>query len=453
MLSISFYGATGTVTGSKYLVADGVAQTLIDCGLFQGYQQLRQRNWQPLPFAAEAVTSVLLTHAHIDHSGYLPLLVKSGFAGPIYCSSATRDLCGIMLPDAAHLQEEEARYANKRGFSRHKPALPLFTTEDAERALQRFEPVEFGEAIKLSSKSTARLSPSGHILGAAMIMIERNGQRVLFSGDLGRPNDPLMRPPAAIEEAHAVVLESTYGDRRHPVQDPGEELSRHLERALGRGGVVVIPAFAVGRVQTLLHLVARLKGQGRFGGVPVYLNSPMAVDATRIYHTHRRQHRLSIEECTAACAVAEFVNSIEESKELNTGKGPMIIIAASGMATGGRVVHHLKAFAPDPKNLILFSGFQAGGTRGAAMMAGAEFVRIHGEEVSVRAEVANLETLSAHADYAETLDWLRGLRQSPQRLYLTHGEPNAADQLRQRIEHQFGWDCYVPDYRETVSLT
>ena len=451
-MNISFYGATGTVTGSKYLIDDGAAQTLIDCGLFQGFKQLRERNWQPLPFSAKSVKSVVLTHAHIDHSGYLPLLVKSGFAGPVYCSAATRDLCRIMLPDAAHLQEEEARYANKRGFSKHKPALPLFTIEDAEKALKQLEPVDFGEALKLSSTSSARLSPSGHILGAAMIMIESDGRRVLFSGDLGRPNDPLMRPPTAIEEADAVVLESTYGDRRHPVSDPEDELGRHLDRALARGGVVIIPAFAVGRVQTLLHLLARLKGRGKLEGVPVYLNSPMAVDATRIYHTYRPQHRLSVEECTAACQVAEFVNSVEDSKELNTRQGPMIIVAASGMATGGRVVHHLKAFAPDPKNLVLFSGFQAGGTRGAAMVAGAEFIRIHGQEIPVRAEVANLETLSAHADYAEILDWLRDFRHRPQRIYLTHGEPQAADQLRQRIEHDLGWDCYVPDYRETVSI-
>lgn len=452
MLNIAFYGATGTVTGSKYLVDDGATQWLIDCGLFQGFKQLRQRNWQPLPFAAKAVKSVVLTHAHIDHSGYLPLFVKNGFAGPVYCSGATRELCRIMLPDAAHLQEEEARYANKRGFSKHKPALPLFTIEDAERALKQLEPVDFGDEIRLGAHSTARLSPSGHILGAAMVMIESNGRRVLFSGDLGRPNDPLMRPPVTIEHADALILESTYGDRRHPALDPEAELSRHLDRAIGRGGVVIIPAFAVGRVQTLLHLLARLKRQGRLSGVPVYLNSPMAVDATRIYHTYRPQHRLSVEECTAACQVAEFVNSVEASKELNTRKGPMIIVAASGMATGGRVVHHLKAFAPDPRNLILFSGFQAGGTRGAAMVAGAEFIRIHGVEVPVRAEVANLETLSAHADYAEILDWLKGFRQPPRRIYLTHGEPQAADQLRQRIEHGLGWDCAVPDYRESVSI-
>lgn len=451
-MQISFYGATGTVTGSNYLVDDGEAHTLIDCGLFQGFKQIRQRNWQPVPFSVKSLRSVVLTHAHIDHSGYLPLLVKNGFSGPVYSSKATRDLCQIMLPDAAHLQEEEARYANKRGFSKHKPALPLFTVEDADRALKLFHAVDFEQEIRLSAAATARLSPSGHILGAGMVMVHAGGKRALFSGDLGRPNDPLMQPPVAIERADALILESTYGDRLHPGSDPEAELEGHITRALARGGIVIIPAFAVGRVQTLLHLLARLKARGKLGSVPVYLNSPMAVDATRIYHTYRKQHRLSVEECTAACQVATFVNSPEDSKALNNRKGPMIIVAASGMATGGRVVHHLKAFAPDPNNLILFSGFQAGGTRGAAMVAGAEFIRIHGQDVPVLAEVANLESLSAHADYAEILGWLKGFHQPPQRTYLTHGEPQASDQLRQHIERKLGWNCYVPDYRETVTV-
>ena len=452
-MQISFYGATGTVTGSKYLLNDGSARTLIDCGLFQGFKQLRQRNWQALPFSVREVRSVVLTHAHIDHSGYLPLLVKGGFEGPVHCSKATRDLCHIMLPDAAHLQEEEARYANKRGFSKHKPALPLFTIEDAERALRLLRAVDFDEAIRLSDAATARLSPAGHILGASIIHIKVGGREVVFTGDLGRPNDPLMRPPSRIEKADVLVLESTYGDRRHGSRDPAAELEAHLTRALGRGGIVIIPAFAVGRVQVLLHLIAKLKGQGKLASVPIYLNSPMAVDATRIYHTYREQHRLSVEECTAACQVAEFVNSPDDSKALNLRKGPMIIVAASGMATGGRVVHHLKAFAPDSRNLILFSGFQAGGTRGAAMVGGAETIRIHGQDVPVKAEVANLETLSAHADYSEILDWLGSLQGPPQMTYLTHGEPQAADQLRQHIERSLGWSCQVPDYKDTVTIT
>ena len=451
-MQISFYGATNTVTGSKYLFEDGEASTLVDCGLFQGFKQLRLRNWQPLPFDPKRVASVVLTHAHIDHSGYLPVLVKHGFSGRIYCSKATKDLCEVMLPDAAYLQEEEARYANKRGFSRHKPALPLYTTEDAERALRQLHAVEFDQPVRLSKASTARFLPAGHILGAAMIMIEGSGRRVLFSGDLGRPNDPLMRPPTAIKQADVLILELTYGDRRHPSADPEEELDNHLSRAVARGGVVIIPAFAVGRAQILLHLIARLKGRGKLAGVPIYLNSPMAVDVTGIYHTYRSQHRLSVAECEATCRVAEFVNSPEDSKALNEKSGPMIIISASGMATGGRVVHHIKAFAPDPKNLILFSGFQAAGTRGATILSGAETVRVHGADIPIRAEVADLESLSAHADYIEILDWLKSFHQPPKAIYLTHGEPAAADRLRQHIEAAFGWECVVPDYREEATI-
>jgi metallo-beta-lactamase family protein len=452
-VEISFLGGTGTVTGSKYLFDDGEAPALIDCGLFQGFKQLRLRNWQPLPIDLRRISSVVLTHAHLDHSGYLPLLVKSGFRGRVYCSKATLDLCQILLPDSAHLQEEEARYANKRGFSKHKPALPLYTVEDANRALKQLDAVDFDEPIRLSSVSSARLLPAGHLLGAAMILIEGAGKRVLFSGDLGRPNDPIMRPPTKVEGADVLVLESTYGNRRHSPADPELELASHLDRALSRGGVVVIPAFAVGRAQTLLHLVARLKGRGMIPNVPIYLNSPMAVDATRIYHTYRSEHRLSVEECKAACQVAEFVNSPEASKELNQKHGPMIIISASGMATGGRVLHHLKAFAPDPKNLILFSGFQAGGTRGAAMVAGAESVKIHGDYIPVRAEVANLESLSGHADYAEIIDWLKSFHKAPGKICLTHGEPAAADAMRKHIEESLGWESFVPDYLEKVSVT
>jgi metallo-beta-lactamase family protein len=325
-VQISFLGGTGTVTGSKYLFDDGEAATLIDCGLFQGFKQLRLRNWAPLPIDPRRIRSVVLTHAHIDHSGYLPLLVKNGFKGPVYCSKATHDLCHILLPDCAHLQEEEARYANKFGVTKHKPALPLYTLEDAKLALKNLNAIDFDAPIRLGMASTARLLPAGHILGAAMIMTECAGKRVLFSGDLGRPNDPIMRPPTKVEGADVLVLESTYGNRKHNSANPELELGSHLDRTLSRGGVVVIPAFAVGRAQALLHLVARLKGRSMIPDVPVYLNSPMAVDVTRIFHTYRSEHRLSLEECTAACRVAEFVNSPEASKELNKKQGPMIII-------------------------------------------------------------------------------------------------------------------------------
>lgn len=426
---------------------------LVDCGLFQGLKQLRLRNWQPPPVSPREIDAVVLTHAHIDHSGYLPVLVNRGFAGRIYCSPATRDLCGILLPDAGHLQEEEARYANKRGFSRHRPALPLFTEQDAARALKHFEAVPYGKPHRLGDGFSFHLHPAGHILGAAIVVLETKSGRLCFSGDLGRQNDPVMRAPAVVPEADLLVVESTYGNRRHSSADPEEELAVHLRRALGRGGVVVIPAFAVGRTQTLLHFLARLRRRGRIPDAPIFLNSPMAVDATRIYHTHRAEHRLTPDECTAACSVAKIVNSADESRALNTRSGPMIIISASGMATGGRVVHHLKAFAPDARNMVLFPGFQAAGTRGAAMVGGTDAVKIHGEYVPVRAEIVRMDGLSAHADYAEILVWLRGFSHAPEKIFITHGEPAAADELRRRITEELGWHCEVPDYLAKARLS
>lgn len=443
---LTFLGATGTVTGSKYLVATDSKSILVDCGLFQGLKQLRLRNWRSLAVDPKSIDAVILTHAHIDHSGYLPLLVKNGFSGRIYCSQATHDLCQILLPDAGHLQEEEARYANKHGFSKHRPALPLYTVDDAKRALKLLEPTAFDERIDAIHGLQFSLHPAGHILGAAIVTIEIDGKRIVFSGDLGRPNDPVMRPPATIGEADFLVVESTYGNRRHAPGDPERELAAHLKRALKRGGVVVIPAFAVGRAQTLLHFIARLKRSRKIPDVPVYLNSPMAINATRIYHDHRSEHRLTPDECQSACTVATMVNSPDESRALNERNGPMIIISASGMATGGRVLHHLKAFAPDPKNMVLFTGFQAVGTRGAAMLNGAETLKIHGQYTPLRAEIVNISGLSAHADYTEILDWLRAFKRAPTTTFITHGEPAAADDLRRRIEEELAWTCMIPDY-------
>lgn len=451
-MELTFLGATGTVTGSKYLVRAAGHQVLVDCGLFQGLKSLRLRNWSPLPVEAREVDAVVLTHAHIDHSGYLPLLVKNGFVGPVHASKGTADLCAILLPDAGHLQEEDARYANKRGFSKHKPALPLYTEQDAERSLKRIAPVRFDEEIDVATAFKARLLPAGHIVGASIVSLHADGARLVFSGDLGRSNDPLMRPPTAVDEADYLVVESTYGNRRHATGDAEEELAAHLNRALGRGGVVVVPSFAVGRTQTLLHLIARLKAQRKIADVPVFLNSPMAVNATRIYHEHRAEHRLTVEECEAACSVATIIKTPDESRELNNRRGPMIIISASGMATGGRVVHHLKAFAPDPRNMILLPGFQAAGTRGASMVAGAEAIKIHGDYVPVRAEVVKMDTLSAHADYTEILAWLKGFRKPPRETFVTHGEPAAADEMRRRIEETLGWKVRVPVYGEKVTL-
>lgn len=451
-MEICFLGATGTVTGSKYLVSSGSTKILVDCGLFQGLKQLRLRNWDRLPLELESLTAVVLTHAHIDHSGYLPLLVKQGYKGPIYCSPATRDLCSILLPDSGHLQEEEAEYANRHEFSKHHPALPLYSEEDAGRALQHLVPLEFGHEQVIGGEVTVRLSPSGHIPGAASVELRDSSTRLAFSGDLGRPDDPIMYPPTPLQDVDYLVVESTYGNRKHATRDAKQALADIINRTVARGGIVVIPAFAIGRTQMLLYYIYLLQQEGAISDVPVFLNSPMAVDATEIFYRHHLEHRLTPEECAAVARVARIVRSAEDSKRLNQRKGPMVIIAGSGMATGGRVVHHLKAFAPDPRNTILFVGFQAEGTRGAAMLNGAESIKMHGEYVPVRAEIASIDNLSAHADYAQVLEWLSKIPQAPRQVFVTHGEADAAAAMVRRIEETLHWPARVPEYMEIVAL-
>jgi metallo-beta-lactamase family protein len=452
-MDLQFLGATGTVTGSKYLLRAAGASLLVDCGLFQGYKQLRLRNWSAPPLSPSALGAVVLTHAHLDHSGYLPRLVKAGFDGLVYCTSATYDLCRLLLPDSGRLQEEEAELANRHRFSRHAPALPLYTEADALAALERFEPRRFDEDFEAAAGLRVRFLPAGHILGAAMVRVQDGPRSVLFTGDLGRPNDAIMHAPVRVERADVLIVESTYGNRTHDPVDPQEQLGAIVAPVVARGGVVVIPSFAVGRTQSLLWAIHSLKERGVLRReLPVFLNSPMAIDATHIYRRHRAEHRLSPEECQAMCHAAQFVNTVEESRRLNERRGPMVIIAGSGMGTGGRVVHHFKQFAPDPRNAVVFAGFQAGGTRGAAMLAGAESVKIHGQYVPVRAEVACIDNLSAHADAPEILAWLRGFKAPPSRTFVTHGEPAAADALRLRIEEELHWQCEVPEYRDTVTL-
>ena len=452
MTTIQFLGATGTVTGSKYLIEHKARRILVDCGLFQGYKPLRLKNWAPFPYDPASIECVILTHAHIDHSGYLPLLARNGFCGKVYCAEATRDLCEILLPDSGHLQEEEASYANHRGFSKHQPALPLYTREDAERCLKLFRPVEFEHELHLGNDLTLRLLPSGHILGSAFVALNTPRTSLLFSGDLGRPHDLVMPAPSRIEKVDYLVVESTYGNRRHDATDPLLMLAEIINRTANRGGVLVIPTFAVGRAQTLMYCIHLLKARKAIPDYPVYLNSPMALDATRIFHQHPGEHRLTPAQCDGLSRAARIVNSVEESKRLNRSHGPMIILAASGMATGGRVTHHLKAFAPDPRNTILFTGFQAGGTRGASLVHGAETIKIHGEYIPVRAEVRMLENLSAHADSEEILGWLKGFIQPPRKTFITHGEPEAADALRHRIEEELHWSCVIPEYLQRETL-
>lgn len=453
-MRLQFLGAAGTVTGSKYLVTARRTKVLVDCGLFQGLKELRLRNRAPFPAEPSGIAAVVLTHAHLDHSGYLPLLVKQGFRGPVYCTPATYELCKLLLPDSGRLQEEDAEYANRRGFSKHHPALPLYTEEDALRSLRRFEPVGCDHDIELGDGLHASFAPAGHILGAASIALaDADGLRLLCSGDLGRPHDVVMKPPRAPAAADYLLVESTYGDRRHERVAPWDELEPVISRTIARGGVVVVPAFAVGRAQELLYCIARLKHAGRLPhGLPVFLNSPMAVDVTGLYLRFCDEHRLDADGCEALRGAARFVNTVEESKRLNSMHGPMVIVAASGMATGGRVVHHLKAFAPDPRNTILFSGYQAAGTRGAAMLGGARSVRIHGQDVPVRAEVAVLSSLSAHADYEEILDWLRQAPRPPQKTYIVHGDPEAAEAMRGHVERELHWPVEVPKHLEVAEL-
>jgi metallo-beta-lactamase family protein len=448
---LSFLGASGTVTGSRYLVEANGRRILVDCGLFQGYKQLRLRNWKPFPVRPQSIDAVLLTHAHIDHTGYLPALVRDGFQAKVHCTPATAELCGLMLPDSGHLQEEEARFALRHRFSRHAKPLPLYTAKDAVAALDRLAPIDFDERLDLGHGVSARFVPAGHLLGAAQIRLEVNGRIVHFSGDLGRSSDAMMRPPRPFKGADVLVCESTYGNRVHPPADAEAELAIVINRVAARGGVVIIPAFAVGRAQAVMLHIARLRQTQTIPDIPVFLNSPMAIDATEIYHHYRREHHVSDAECHAMFTVAERIRTVEESKQLNNRQGPFIVVSASGMLAGGRVVHHVASFGPDPRNAILLIGFQAGGTRGAALVRGERVLRIFGRDVPIRAEVVQIESMSGHADADELMTWLGGAS-APEMTYVTHGEPGSSDMLRFRIDHELGWKARVPEHLERISL-
>jgi len=444
-VKIHFWGAAGTVTGSKYFVTHRDNNVLVDCGLFQGLKELRLRNWHHFPVAPSKVEAVILTHAHLDHSGYLPLLVKNGFRGKIYATPATTELCRILLLDSAYLQEEEAKYANRRGYSKHHPAEPLYTREHAELALRQFVQVEFNRTYEVAHVFKFEMIPAGHLLGAASVRLEGGDKSILFSGDLGRSHDPIMKAPQIPRGTDVLVVESTYGDRLHLKDDPMAELKEIVLRTIGRGGTLLIPSFAAGRAQLLLYYLKELRRKNEIPDVPIYLNSPMANSVNGVFRRHLDSHRLGREEAASVCGTAQVVSTPEESKALNNDTEPKIILAASGMASGGRVLHHLKAFAPEAKNSILFAGFQAAGTRGEAMVHGKKEIKIHGELWPIRAEVFNLETLSAHADAEEISQWVSAIRPPPHRIFVTHGEPSALSALAATLRSKLGVETIIPE--------
>jgi len=451
-MRVTFWGAAETVTGSRFVVDTGSARVLVDCGLFQGVKRLRQMNWEPFPVDPASLDAVVLTHAHIDHSGYLPGLVRNGFRGFIWSTPGTAALARILLPDTAHLQEEEARYANKRRSSRHKPALPLFTQDDAKRALKRLRPQEVGEPFAVAKGLEAQFSPAGHILGAASVLLSDGTRSVLISGDLGRSADPVMLPPAPPLAADHIVVESTYGDRAHPEADPAESLADAVNSTVGRGGIILIPVFAVGRAQTILHLLAGLRRDGRIPSVPTFLNSPMAVSATQLFLDSNAEHRLDARQLAELSEGVKMVRSVEDSKKLTARGGPMIVLSASGMLAGGRVLHHLFQVAPNHRNTILLAGFQAAGTRGEALLRGANKLRVFGEDVPIRAHVVHVDSLSAHADADELIAWLASAPKRPAAVSVVHGEAGAADTLRRRIRHELDWPAAVPRAGDTIEI-
>ena len=443
-MKIKFLGATNTVTGSRFLLDTGTTRILVDCGLFQGYKYLRQLNWNPLPLTASELDAVVLTHAHIDHSGYLPAVARDGFSGPVYCTRGTDRLCRLLLPDSGHLQEEDAAFLNRKGASKHKPALPLYTRQDAVKVLQQFEGCDYGEPIIIGDL-TLRFHRAGHILGSSMVVVESGGKCIVFSGDVGRQRDVLMNPPEPVPLCDYLVLESTYGNRLHKNEDPQSKLAAIVSQVSQRGGVLLIPSFAVGRAQALIYLLSDLMAKGQIPTLPIFLDSPMAVDASRIFCHFPEEHRLSDDACKEIFSRVTYVKDVQDSIALGDLNYPHIIISASGMATGGRVLHHLKRLLPNAKNTVLFVGYQAGGTRGARLLDGEAQIRIHGRYVRAKAQLESLDGLSAHADYNEMLGWLQqtpGLH--PQKCFLVHGEEKAIDHFRCCIEQQLGWNVVVP---------
>ncbi|NNM51923.1 MAG: MBL fold metallo-hydrolase [Pseudomonadales bacterium] len=452
-MHLKFLGAAGTVTGSRTQVYAEGYNILVDCGLFQGIKNYRERNWSPFPVPARSLDAVVLTHAHLDHSGYLPVLVRQGFHGPIYCTPGTRDLCQILLPDAAHLQEEDAMYANHHHFSKHQPAMPLFTQADVRKTLDLIQVQDFGRDFNIHGKLQGHFSHAGHIIGASCLRLHDGEQRLVFSGDVGRAQDVIMRPPEPLQETDILIVESTYGDRRHDATDARTALAHWVNLTAAHGGSLIIPAFAVGRAQMALHLLCGLREAGEIPAIPIYLNSPMAIRATEVFMHHQHEHRLNAHECQRMQNMVTFVETPEESRTLTARHGPMIVVSASGMATGGRVLHHLRQVLPDHNSAVLFMGYQAPGTRGDALVHGHTPIRIHGEMIPVACHIYQLDSLSAHADYQELIDWLRVLPRPPRMTYINHGEPAASDALRRHLKEQLNFPAHAVEHLQTFDTS
>jgi metallo-beta-lactamase family protein len=451
-MKLTSFGAADGVTGSKHLIEVGGTRVLLDCGLFQGLKLHRERNWQPLPIDLASIDAVVLSHAHLDHSGWLPVLVKHGYRGPVYASPASRDLAAVMLADSAHLQEEDARRANKYTTSRHGKALPLYTRADAARALSRITPLAPGRSVDVGRVSVS-LTPVGHLLGACAVTLAAGRERVVFSGDLGRDHDLLLPAPQPIREASVLLVEATYGNRVHPQEDVQARLGDIIRRTIARGGSVLLPAFAVGRAQALLLVLQRLRRAGDIPhSLPIFLDSPMAIAATDLTLRHRRLLRVAPRELDALKDGVRFVETGAQSQRVSRSRYPSVIVSASGMATGGRVLHHLQALAPDPRHHLVFPGFQVAGTRGARIVGGENEVKIFGQMVPVRAEVSHLEGFSGHADANELMAWLGHFTRPPRHTFVVHGEPEASDALRFRIGHERGWRASVPPHAQTVDV-
>jgi metallo-beta-lactamase family protein len=458
MTKLTFLGAARTVTGSKYLLEVGGRKLLIDCGLFQGLKELRLRNWQPLPFDPSELAAVVLTHAHLDHTGYLPRLVADGYRGRVFCTAGTSDLCQLVLPDSARLQEEDARDANRKGYSKHSPALPLYRESDAFRALSQLQPFGFNRPFSIVDGVELEFINAGHLLGSAFVrMAIQGGPTVLFGGDLGRYGRPVLPDPSAPPPADVLLLESTYGDRVHEPDDNGARLAAIIKDTVARGGKLIIPAFAIGRVEEVLYWIKKLEDEGKIPTLPVFLDSPMALDALRYYASRANELDPDIQ---AAREIRRFftarfqpVSSAQQSSELVRSRIPSIVVSSSGMATGGRVLYHLQSALPDKRSTVLFVGFQAAGTRGRTLVDGAREVKIRGQFVTVNARIERLDSMSAHADSGETLRWLGGFARPPSMTYLVHGEPAPMDTLKSTIESRLQWKVHAPAHLEQVELS